>query len=212
MNLEVIIIVISFFAALTVYFQPGSPLYLKLFPPFLAMTILVELTASYFIVKYGENVSVYNIFNIVNFCFYYFVLREIITNKTAKKVIFYIMMIFLPLAVCNLLFVQKIGNFNSMTFSIGSLLIVGMCVYYFFELFQLPKAINLLREPAFWICSGLLFFFVCSFPFFGLINFISNASLLLLSRFVRVLIIVNVFLYSLFTIAFLCRIRIRRST
>jgi hypothetical protein len=204
--------IFSFFAALTVYFRSKSPFYIKLFPPYLALTVFVELFADYLVAEGKQNVSVYNIFMIISFSFYFFVLREIIGNKLVKKIILNIVFVFFVLGIINLLFIQKIGEFNSMTFCIGSLLIVGMCIFYFFELFQLPKATSLLRDPAFWICSGLLFFYVCTFPFFGLSNLISNSSMALIYKFSFILLGINVFLYSLFTIAFLCQIGTNKST
>ncbi len=59
-------------------------------------------------------------------------------------------------ALLNIYFVQ-VNVFPPTTYSLGCLLIVGICIYYFYELFHLPSSVNLLREPAFWICTGLLF-------------------------------------------------------
>jgi hypothetical protein len=207
----IIATIIAFLASLSVYFFVGSPFYLRFFPPFLLTTLIVELTAGYIISKGGHTLVLYNVFSIVNYCFYLFVLGEIVRSKRVKKLIWWSIGLLVLLSIINLLYVQKISSFNSMTFSLGALLIVSFCIYYFFELFQLPTAVNLLREPAFWISSGLLFFFVCSYPFFGLVNFISTASRVMIYKFSFLIELINVFFYLLFTISFLCRIRTRKS-
>jgi hypothetical protein len=55
-----------------------------------------------------------------------------------------------------------------------------------------------------------LFYYTCSFPIFGLLNFLSSNPI---GKNIQIIIILlNVFLYSSFTIAFLCRLRVRNST
>jgi tellurite resistance protein TehA-like permease len=114
-------------------------------------------------------------------------------------------------AVSNILFIQKMKTFHTVTYSLGCLLIVLFCIYYFFELFRLPKSVKLKHNPAFWICTGLLFFYCCGFPLYGLINYWSDISKLILKNFDKIITILNIFLYTLFTIAFLC-IRTRKYT
>ncbi len=98
-----------------------------------------------------------------------------------------------------------------MTYSLGCLLIVAFCIFYVWELFQLKHSVNLLRQPAFWICSGLLFFYACTFPILALVNFIKiEPAFLRTTGFI--LDFVNILLYLSFTIAFLCRLRTRKST
>jgi hypothetical protein len=99
-----------------------------------------------------------------------------------------------------------------MTYALGCLLIAVICIYYFFELFQMSHSINLIRQPAFWICSGLLFFYCCSFPLYGLLNFLKKVPDFIRESIGVIILLLNVFLYSSFTIAFLCRIRGRNST
>ncbi len=122
------------------------------------------------------------------------------------------MFIYALAAVLNIVYIQKMQTFHTYTYVIGCLIIVIFCIYYFFELFRLPKSVKLKNNPSFWICSGLLFFYCCGFPLFGLINSWGNISPLILRNFDAIVTILNIFLYSLFTIAFLCRIKVRKYT
>jgi len=211
--LYVYFIFISFVASLTVYSQAKtSDLYLKLFPPFLLATIAIEYAAIYLAAKNRSNLALYNFFTVFEFCFYMYVISLIITSKKVKKTIIVAMVLYTLISVINIIFIQEMRKFHTVTYACGCLLIVATCVYYFFELFKLPKSPKLKNNPAFWICSGILFFYCCSFPLFGLSNFLSDISKLIIKNIYKIVTILNIFLYTLFTIAFLCRLKIRKYT
>ena len=206
------LVIVSFLASLTAYFQKDAQRYLRLFPVFLLMTIVVEIFATW-LYRYGKSTTVlYNFFSSFEFLFYIYILREIIQSRTAKKVIFHAGWAYILFIVLNFLFIQKIVSFTSLTYALGCLLIGIICIYYFFELFQSKQSVNLVRHPSFWICSALLFYYCCSFPIFGLLNFLKQAPSIIRKNINDIVMLLNVFLYSSFTIAFLCRIRVRNST
>jgi hypothetical protein len=200
-------ILISFLASLLVLRQKNFPRSLKIFPIFLLVTLIVELDSVFLINKVGNNIAVYNIFSIIEFEFYLYIIRKIIINKRVKKVISYTMVIFPLLCLYNIFVINDIYHFHVATFSLGCLIIVIYAIYYFYELFANPSAVDLKKEPAFWIITGLLFFYTCTFPIYGLANFISGLSVIA-RNIGAVLVIINVILYSLFTVAFLCKIKI----
>jgi hypothetical protein len=205
------VLALSLVASFSVYYKPkDSDFYLKLFPPFLLGTSIVELLGSY--LRYIEvyNVSLYNFFTTFEFCFYLLIISLVIINSAAKKIIRAIILLYAVTAIVNIFFIQKMQTFHTVTYALGCLLVVGACIYYFLELFRLPKSVKLVNNPAFWICSGLLFFYCCSFPLYGLINYWINIKLII-RNFENIVTILNIFLYSLFTIAFLC-IRTRKYT
>ena len=211
--LYVYFICLSFLASLSVYFNSkASHFYLRLFPPFLLATIIIEILGSYFLSISKPNLGLYNFFTVFEFCFYLYIISLIISSKRAKKIIMVILVLYVLIAVTNIIFIQKIENFHSVTYSFGCLVIVAACIYYFFELFKIPRSVDLKKNPAFWICSGLLFFYCCGFPLYGMLNFLSGISSLIIKNFYSILIILNIFLYTLFTIAFLCRTKIRKYT
>lgn len=205
--------VASFIASVTVYFGSSSaPKYLKLFPPFLILTIAVELIGTYLLSIGRFNVSLYNFFTAFEFAFYLYIIKLVITNSVVKKIITYVTILYLLCAVANIVFIQKMKVFHTVTYAFGCLLIVAACVYYFLELFKISQPVKLINNPAFWICSGLLFFYCCGFPLYGMFNFLTGISKLIISNFYNIVLILNVFLYTLFTIAFLCRLKVRKYT
>ena len=206
-------IAISFLASLTIYFTSRTLYnYLNLFPPFLLATLFIETLGAYWSSIWKNNLWLYNFFTVFEFCFYLWVISLILSNYKTKKIIRAIIVIYAFSAITNILFIQKMKMFHTVTYSLGCLLIVSFCIYYFLELFRLPKSVKLKNDPAFWICSGLLFYYCCGFPLFGLINFVNGLPSLIIKNFQTIVTIMNIFLYSLFTIAFLCRIKIRKYT
>lgn len=195
-------IILSLIASLFVYSDTRHP-YLKLFPPFLLATLVAELSGFY-MNRIGENnLFIYNYFTVLEFCFYMFFVSLVISKKKAKTIVRAGGLLYALISITNILFFQGTKMFHTITYSLGCLVIVVVCFYYFFELFRLPKSVKLSRNPAFWICSGLLFFYCCGFPLYAFINFWFRYKWMTQS-FADIISILNIFLYSLFTIAFLC--------
>lgn len=200
---------LALLASLSLVIQPTKVLYLKLFPFFLLISLAIELVGNYLSSKGTNNVQFYNHLSAFEISFYLFVLSEIIYNTRVKKICKYLVWVYPLCYFLNIHFLQPL-DFHSYSYSFGSLLIVYFCIYYIYELFQLPKSIKLITEPPFWISIGLLFFYCCSFPILGLLNYLAK-----LPHFLQALdtaiTLLNVSLYSLLTIALLCRIKIRKS-
>src|ERR1700761_930193 len=163
-----IFLAIAILASGTLYFQRPSPPYLKLLAVFLVVNLIVESIEDYMALRAMNTLVLNNITTTVSFACYMFILREIVLRPKAKKVFLYFLIFYPIISLLNIFLVQKIAVFNTMTFSLGCLVVVSMCVYYFLELFQSSRSVNLLRQPAFWICSGLAFHYACSFPLLGL--------------------------------------------
>ncbi|OIR08299.1 hypothetical protein GALL_94670 [mine drainage metagenome] len=187
-------------------------LYLQLFIIFLAISLFVELLASFLLqIKKQENtLLLFNIFTAFEFMFYLWVIREVIRNRKAKKVMLFILLIYPLTALINVFFFQGKHGFHSFTYALGCLLIVISCIYYFYELFLIPYSVNLLRQPSFWICTALLFFYAFTYPIYGLSNLMMSLPKTILINLERIVYLLNVLLYSMFSIAFLCRIKIRK--
>ncbi len=216
MNLPFDIYILIFSAVVgfySLYRKRPREIYLKIFPFFLLATVLVELAAFFMIEIAKSHAPTYLLYNpstTLEFVFYFFSIREIIKKKTAKNILLGLMVAF-PLAVAiNMTFFQGMHRFNSFTYSIGCLLIVGSCIYYFYELFLMPHSVNLLRQPPFWICTALLFFYAFTYPIYGLSNLMASLPTHLIIIIGRILDSLNVLLYSFFSIAFLCRLRIQK--
>jgi hypothetical protein len=202
--------VLSFLASLVLFFQKGTPRFMKSFPFFLLVTVAVELMAWRLARNRQIVVWLYNIFSLVQFNFYLIILRNFIKSSIVRRVIGHVIWIYALMALSLLLFIQG-KSFSAITFAVGCLVIVIFCIYYFFELFQLPTSINLVRERAFWITSGLLFFHCCTFALFSLTNVLNKLKPAVLKSLHSLLDMILIMFYLLFTIAFLCKIELKKN-
>jgi len=210
--LSFFVVLFALLTSFTLYRQGPSDLYLRLFPIYLSIVAILVGMSSYFAAVGIHNISLLNILTIFQNCFYFFVLYRIIQKPVVKKMVFHLIWVYPLVAAINILFIQKkIDTFHTITYSLGGLLVVAFCVFYFFELFQRPQSVNLARNPDFWLCSGLLFYFSCSFPIIGMTNNLGSMPRFILNNLYTILNVLDVLLYISFSIAFLCRLRIRKS-
>lgn len=208
MPLHIYFELVSFLASITLFFQKGVPLYMKTFPFFLFMIVVVELIG-WKIARGQANIWLYNVFIIIEFEYYLYILGNFIYNRKAKKTILYVILSYPILAIVNIFFGQN-NQFNSISYALGCLLVVSASIYYFYELFRLPKSVNLIREHAFWLTSAILFFHCCTFAHFSLMNFILQGSPALFQSLSAIFVVILFLFYLLITIGVLCRIKIRK--
>jgi hypothetical protein len=202
---------ISFLISLTVFSQKPVPLYLKLFPVYLFFGLIDGMVIEYLQLHGRFNTGVANSWGIIEFCFYFFVLRSFIVSVKIKRFILLVIFLFPVLAVINL-YLQKQVGFNPVNFTIGSLITVSFCIFYFVELFQRADSQSLTRLPAFWITTAILFNAVLTFPFFSFVSFMTKMPELVYKNIVAIFYVINILTSILYSIGFLCRIRIRKST
>jgi len=188
----------------------GTP-HLRFFPLFLTISIIVELVAASYWKEGKDNTVIYNFFTLFEFAFYFFVQYQIIKSKSFRKVLFVSSLIYFSLCLANIFFYQGPNTFHTITYSLGCLLISTFAIFYFFELFRLPKLVSLTRQPSFWINTGLIFFYICSFPFFALSGLLEGSAYFILENLDKFITFLNILLYSLFSVALLCQTKAKVS-
>ena len=206
-----------FVISLSVFARKPVPLYLKLFPIYFFCLMIVDLVIEYTTNLGIHNTILANIWGITEFSFYLFVLREIIVNVKVKKWILYVIIIFALFGFINIFFIQKNDRFNPINFTIGTVITVVFCIYYYFEVFQKTEMQSLARSSNFWIVSAILFNVVLTFPMFALLSFmytITNkaASEIIFDNINAIFNIISILTYILYSIGFICRIRTSKST
>jgi hypothetical protein len=202
---------IAFLSSLTIFFLPAAERYLKYFSIFLFVNLFLDIATAYTAYYHIDNTSLNNISSVLVISCELLLIREIVHGKNVKKVILGLVLTYPVVSLINILLAHAPGAFQSRNYSLGCLLIVPSCIYYFWELFQQKSSVNLIRQPAFWICSGLLFYYACTFPLFGLLNFVEALPRIIIQNLFQIYILLNVFQYLSFTIAFLCRLKLRKS-
>ncbi|HCL83395.1 MAG TPA: hypothetical protein DIC22_05435 [Chitinophagaceae bacterium] len=184
---------------------------MKLFPVYFLSVLIVELAGERLYHRHLHNTGLINVWGIIEFSFYFFVLREMVDNLKIRR-IFLFGIIFYPLISFIVLYFQKQDGFSSINYSTGSLVTVTFCIYYYVDLFQRQETGSLATLPSFWIATGIFFNIICTFPMFALISFMRDVPALIAKNLAAILFIITLFSAILLSIGFLCRIRIKRST
>jgi hypothetical protein len=188
-----------------------TPSYIKSFIPFLIISLVLEILTYKMILKGLPTTNVYNFSSVLEICFYLWILINVNENRRVKKIIFISEIIYPIICFADIYFYQKFNGFHTITYALGCFLIILFSIIFFYQLFAKPKAIVLTKEPAFWICTALLLFYSVTFPMFVFVNFMKDFPPIIANNLQYLIIVLNVFLYLLFSIAFLCRIKIKKS-
>lgn len=192
--------------------KKGRPFYLKIFPLFLLSIILIEWSGR-LIYKHGENnLLLYNILSVYEFSFYCYFLFNIIDSRLTKKTIVFVSFLMPIILVYNLLYFQGAHQFSTLTFIPSSILLIIFGLIFIYQIFNKAEFVDLKREPSFWICISLIFYFSITVSIIGNLNYIATLSKSYINLSHSILLTVNCFHYLLFLIGFLCPIHIRKFT
>ena len=198
--------IISFLAALFYYIQKRDKIQLY-FIPFLFLTVSVEFWGA--LGKFSDmfsKMAMYNIFTTLEFIFYSSLFYIHFKRHVFKRAVLFFIPLFIISVGLNLAFVQGLNKtFHSHTFLLGSFFIVIFCCCFFYESI-LPDKIDqaLSKQPFFWICSGLLIYYLGSVIINALFEYLVSNDLREDGKRIYNLInrSLNVILYSSFCIAF----------
>jgi len=207
----IITIIVCFIASLVgMTKKENRALPLVLFPFFLFLTATVEFAGWRLSETNHRTLLLYNLFSGFEFSFYLFFFTYIV-NKGLKKRLYIIIPFYMVITLLNIFYLQGKTGFHTYTYMLGCILIAISSISYFFSLFRFPDTGSLVKNPFFWIGIALLFYYTCSFSLYGLQNFIIDNTTYYDTVLTVAGDLLNVLLYTLFSIGFLCRINIRKS-
>lgn len=173
----------------------------------LAVVVVTEYTGYYIgSVLHKRNIEYYNVSTMVEFVIYFNYFKEILNRKKIKFIANLCFYIYPILWLLNILFIQGFYHFHTYTMLLGGVLTILFSILYFQELLLLYTRIDPIKTAAFWICTGLLFFYTVDLINDYLLTFthsikFSNTKMTLFKIINHTL---NIILYSCFIIAFRC--------
>lgn len=128
-------------------------------PFFLAFIVLVEFYGRYLNrVAHRNNAWLYSISVPIEYITYFFLFYVNYTRKIWKKVALFFILGLITYVAFNLIFVQSLQVFDFNILKIGNFCIIILCCLYFLDLINIDVQVNLLREPMFWLATGLFLF------------------------------------------------------
>lgn len=109
--------------------------------------------------------------------FHYYFLGNFIFNVMAfKKKLSILQFIFFINLVAIIFFLFRNGIFviQPIPFALSNFGLVIFCIYYYYTLFTNYPSSNLIKEPAFWIVTGIFFCMCATIPELTLYSFLQN--------------------------------------
>jgi hypothetical protein len=197
----------SFLVSFIVFFHKATPRYIKLFTPLLLVTCTVEVIGSMNNRTHIKAVAcMFNYYMLLELPFFFFVLFCVIQHPLFKKLVAGAGALFFIVRLISI--IPNPYRFHAYSYSMGAMLLVFFCVYYFYEFFKAEHVRNLKYEPAFWICLSVLIFFSCTLPIWTTwaLKLTEPEKVL----YATILSVTNYVMYTLFIVAFWCQRNINK--
>ncbi len=191
-------------SAVVLYKFNNKPL--RWFIPFLLLMVCADLYGRYIRkILHQPNTWLFNITIPVEYLFYGFMIGSLCLTKNYRQLIFFLTIVFGLWAVVNLLFIQGHTDLATYNLKAGSTLMILFSSLGLLDLFKNDQHQTLLKNPLFWICTGVLFFnsgeFIYNFFFDVMLKNNWDKSTRLFSAINNKLIYV---LYTCLSIAIVC--------
>jgi hypothetical protein len=189
-------------------FKKKYPYYLKAFSLFWCFVFLIDLTGHLLIRTKAttNNHWLYNTAQIITALFMAWFYFQILKGRKSKMILSWLLPVILLLLLINSFFIQPITRLQTNSFVITGFLIASLAATYFWQLNQSDETQALTKDPLFWINLGLIFYYVATAPFLGMLNYIySNFPKFTGLYFKIVSYGFSIFLNLCITISFLCR-------
>jgi hypothetical protein len=164
-------------------FNKYAPVYLRLIPLYILLIIfqlafgnyIIFITKSYASRKYLVNLSAY-IFTILEYFIFAILLSKFIKLTIIKRSVRCSCILFALVAV--IVWNTIPSSTNALSFITGaeSISLIPFCLYYFYELLNVPPFLKITEEPAFWITTGILFLLICITPYYLAFDYFRKMS------------------------------------
>lgn len=102
-----------------------------------------------------------------------------------------------------LFFYNTKAVFISLSYTLGNLILLVVVLIYFRNLIHSKRILNFTNEIEFWISLGLLLFYLCTFPFFGLYNYFFVNYPIEFRTYYIIMLLLNILMYLIFSIGLL---------
>lgn len=169
---------------------------------FLFFVLLMEAIIYFF---YSEsNTAFYNWFTLFQFQFLFFFFGKWGNNRAIKKWSKCFLLIYPICFLVNVFLIQGDHVFHTATMLLGSLMLAILAAMYFY--FVISEDITetiLWKRSSFWLNSGLLFFYVGSFIYLSILNYLITTNQGSALRIFPLINILNIIYYGFYSVVFI---------
>jgi len=150
-----------------------------------------------------KNFWLFNPYLIINFVFYILYFKMNISNRSMKNIINKCMILYVAICIVNLIFTDiYLKSISVVNYVLGSFFLVGVIFYYYYEILLSSKILNIKRNISFIISFVALLNFLSTTPIMIYFKYFTDKSPEFVEFSTWVLVGINIFMYSSYSIAF----------
>ena len=112
----------------------------------------------FFTILRAKTYVIYDIYNVLEYLTFSLYFNFIIQNKIVKKIVLISSALFIVFSFVDYSYLRNADSFNSITSGMESVLIISMCIYYFYEQLKSPNTYLIYSSINFWIIISFLIF------------------------------------------------------
>lgn len=189
-----------------VYWKKVKDTYWKWFSVFLAFIVVAETFGFYTVLtndlRSNGNFFIYFVIP-CNYLFYYWLFLQFFKkNGTAWLPKMFTVIYMLSLVFDISFFSKHKYWFFSISYTVGNMLLVLLILVTFFKVITKNLILEFRESMFFWVCSGLLIFYLGTLPYFGLRNVLVS-YMQLNNGYSNVMYFLDAVMYMLFTFSFI---------
>ncbi|QIL38200.1 hypothetical protein G7074_02260 [Pedobacter sp. HDW13] len=187
---------------------------LKSFSIFLTFSFLLEISAVWWKLDLHQtaywnfsksNLWLYNLYFLPEYIFYVYFFSKALENLWLRYWAKWIAIAYATFGIINILFLQTMAQLNTFNIIFGSSIVILCSCLYFIQEHNRAVPQRVSGTPLFWISLGSLLLHSVSLPYFIFINYLSRTNIPLAMALFNILLILNISMYSIYLIAFLCK-------
>lgn len=176
----------------------------KIIVLFVSSTFISEAIATFFAVKYHNNIVVFHVYNPIQTVLLSLYFNFSIEKFNKKNIGWIIAGFAVAFSIINSVFIQSIFKvFNSNVLIVESFLVIGMCLYSFYDLLLGDELIEIFSYKRFWYTALLLTFWSFTFCYWLVWHALFESTANNIQWLGVMIWVINVLCYSGFAIVFL---------
>jgi len=169
---------------------------------FLLSALSDGLQALFIFIGIRNNYPVIHVYLILSLIFFGLIYYKAFFDPLIKKIVVILTSVGLAVMIYNLIFIEKILMFPSITDTVLSVIVIFYSLMFFFQLLNRQEFIHIEKQPLFWINASILFYYSVTIFLFMLYRKLSPEQEII---YFAINGITNVITNILFTIGILCK-------
>ncbi|MGG7666496.1 hypothetical protein [Dyadobacter sp. BHUBP1] len=195
-----------------IFLKKALPQKLQLLFWLVLVTLIVEGIGTYYLNVLRRPAGLaYRLYQPVEYLLMAAYFFHIISFAKVRTVILASIPIIVITNIINILVESDNRLFGTYSFLTSAILLSVWSIIYFYQLIQEAEIRNPARNPDFWICTGILFFYAGTFFLMGCINYIYKNNTKLAQELYVINHLLNCILYGMITYGFICQAKYQKS-